>query len=103
MFIWTLGPRTNGPHEPMGPGRMGPGPTRPGNDPRPLLNGGDCEGGEMAWDVELGRWGVFFYWSDWGLSVAWGLMFVTWCVCAPCALWCLRTPARGDGGFVAPA
>ena len=73
------------------------------NDPRPLLNGWDREGWEMSWDVELVRWGVFFYWSDWGLTVACGLMFVTWCVCAPCALWCLRMPARGDGGSVAPA
>ena len=54
-------------------------------------------------EVDLVQWGVFFYWSDWGLYVACALMTVTWCVCAPCALWCLRTPARGDGGSVAPA
>ena len=73
------------------------------NDPRALHNArGPAT--RTTWDMELIQWGVFFYWSDWGLTVACGLMVVTWCVCAPCALWCLRVPARGDGGgSVAPA
>ena len=83
------------------------------NDPRPLYENdhgpktsvrrwGDPDP-ETFNEVDLVQWGVFFYWSDWGLYVACALMTVTWCVCAPCALWCLRTPARGDGGSVAPA
>ena len=68
------------------------------NDPRPLHTGWDRE----STGYVIVRWGVFFYWSDWGLGVAWGLMGVTWAVTG-CALWCLRTPARGDGGSVAPA
>ena len=71
------------------------------NDPRALHHArGPVT--RTTWDIELIQWGVFFYWSDWGLGVAWGLMGVTWAVTG-CALWCLRTPARGDGGSVAPA
>ena len=46
--------------------------------------------------------GTMFYYSPLGLLVVMELMFWTWCLCAPCALWCLRAPSRA-GGAVAPA
>ena len=44
-----------------------------------------------------------FYYAPDALWFMWALMGFTWFWCAGCALWCLRTPARGDGGSVAPA
>jgi hypothetical protein len=44
---------------------------------------------------------TMFYYSPMGLLVVLNFIFWTWCLCAPCALWCLRAPSRT--GAVAPA
>ena len=67
------------------------------NDATPLHNGWDRE----STGYVILHWCVPFYWSNWGLGFATGLMGVTSALTG-CAFWCLRTPARGDGS-VAPA
>ena len=45
--------------------------------------------------------GTMFYYAPLGIIVVGSLLSITWCLCAPCALWCLRAPSRS--GAVAPA